>query len=539
MSTTPIRVLLVEDEPAHAAMVRRYLGAVPDLVSGVQWVERLSAAIDVLSRETFDVILLDLGLPDSAPVDTLERILARTDEPVVVLTTSEDREQALKAVKAGAQDYLPKALLSTDMLLRTLSHAIERNRSELQLKQLNETLERRVAERTAVAERRAVMLRRLAVELTRTEGRERRRLAHLLHDDLQQLLVAARMTLDTLTAEQHDQSIQEYVGRAIDLINQSIRVSRSLTQDLSPPVLHEQGLGAGLNWLARRMQEQHGLEIAVAVIGPPQRFSEDMATLLLEIARELLFNVVKHAGVHDAAARLDCTDPHVCRLSIEDSGAGFNPMDQHSAGDAGFGLFSVRERLEAVGGTFELHSSPGAGCTVRLVAPYGRNETSAATEFDSGLSPTNPSQPAPDHQVATPMDSRLRILVADDHPIVRQGLIAVINDVADLHIVAEAHDGASAIQAIEQTPVDVVLMDVSMTGMDGMEATRQIKARWPAVRVIGLSMHDQAEVRDAMISAGATTYLSKAGLIDSLIGTIRSATQLSLPSPKDKTLAGR
>ena len=123
---------------------------------------------------------------------------AAPDVPIVVMTGLDDEAMALEAVRKGAQDFLIKGQTDGWLLARALRYAIERKQAEQELKALNETLEQRVAERTAVATRRAAQLQALASELTRTEQRERRRLAQILHDDLQQLLYAARLNLGAL-----------------------------------------------------------------------------------------------------------------------------------------------------------------------------------------------------------------------------------------------------------------------------------------------------------------------------------------------------
>jgi len=124
----------------------------------------------------------------------------------------------------------------------------ERKDAEEQLRLLNETLEQRVAERTAMAERRASQLRALAAELNQTETRERRRLAQVLHDHLQQLLVAARLKLGLLQRRTPDQTVRQRVVAVDVLLDQAISESRSLTVELSPPILYDGGLMAGLEW---------------------------------------------------------------------------------------------------------------------------------------------------------------------------------------------------------------------------------------------------------------------------------------------------
>src|SRR5690606_23258051 len=110
-------------------------------------------------------------------------------------------------------------------------------------------------------ERRASQLRRLAMLLSQTEEAERQRLAQVLHDHLQQLLVGAKMLVSVEKNRQTAEEPGEGLGRVEDLLDQSIQVSRNLTIELSPPVLRERGLVPGLEWLTRRMKEKFELNI--------------------------------------------------------------------------------------------------------------------------------------------------------------------------------------------------------------------------------------------------------------------------------------
>ena len=169
----------------------------------------------------------------------------------------------------------------------------ERKLAKEALVQANDELERRVADRTAELAQRAAQLRGLAGELTLSEQRERSRLAKVLHDHLQQLLVAAKFRLAILDKGAEDLMKQAF-REVEDLIDESIASSRSLTAELSPPILQAAGLNAGLEWLAKRMVDRHGLlvDLELEEIGA---LPEDLKILLFESVRELLFNVAKHA----------------------------------------------------------------------------------------------------------------------------------------------------------------------------------------------------------------------------------------------------
>lgn len=244
-------------------------------------------------------------------------------------------------------------------------------RAEAELKTLAETLEHRVADRTAKAEQQAVQLRDMAWEVTEAEQRERRRLAQVLHDHLQQLLVAARLKVNQLDRHLAEEDLHHMAQELDELINQAINQSRSLTAELSPAVLYEAGLIAALEWLAREMLTKHQLRVAIKAEREAEPTAEDARVLLFAAARELLFNVVKHAHAESALVVLSLADADWVRLEVIDEGVGFDPTSFARAETSpnGYGLFNIRKRLELLGGHFEVESAPGCGAHVTVVAP--------------------------------------------------------------------------------------------------------------------------------------------------------------------------
>ncbi len=414
----------------------------------------------------------------------------------------------------------------------------QRKQNLRELRALNETLEQRVAERTAVAERRASQLRALASELTQAEHRERRRLAQLLHDHLQQMLVAGRMSVGALRRRLDDADADRALAGLDELLDQSIEASRSMSMELSPPILYDAGLGAALEWLGRHMQDKHHLAVDVEVDPAADPADEDIAVLLFQAARELLFNVVKHAGVQQASVHLSLADAEQLRLEVSDRGVGFDPADLlHSgeAGSTGFGLFSVRERLELLGGHLTVDSSPGQGTRMLMAAPL----RPAPTLPQPPLPMVPPHVPAAAGERPAPRTASqaLRVLLADDHKILREGIAGLLADQLDIEVVAEASDGQMAVDLARQLRPDVVIMDVSMPHLTGVEATRIVTDEMPATRVIGLSMHEEADMATAMRNAGAVAYLSKGGPIDWLIAAIRGF--CLLPQPPSQATPAR
>ncbi len=124
---------------------------------------------------------------------------------------------------------------------------------------------------------------------------------------------------------------------------------------------------------------------------------------------------------------------------------------------------------------------------------------------------------------AAPAEAAIRVLVVDDHQIIRQGLALLLEGEKGIMVVGEAGDGAEALEAARKLRPDVVLMDVTMPKLNGMEATRLVVAEMPSVRVIGLSMHDDADMASSMLGAGAVAYVNKSGPAQELVAAIRTA----------------
>ncbi|MBA7662461.1 hypothetical protein ES703_70490 [subsurface metagenome] len=209
-------------------------------------------------------------------------------------------------------------------------------------------------------------LRSLTSQISLTEEQERRRLAICLHDQISQTLAVIRLKLATLQQPSSD-GYTKQVASILELVDQAIQRTRSLTFDLSPPILYELGLEAALEWLAEQFQKQHGIIFKVEDDGKPKPLADTCRSLLFMATRELLINVIKHANAQNVSISIQRVGKKV-RVIVQDDGVGFN-SSQIERQTNGFGLFSIRERLRYIGGNFNLKSRCGHGTRVSLVAP--------------------------------------------------------------------------------------------------------------------------------------------------------------------------
>ncbi|KAF0101496.1 MAG: PAS domain-containing protein [bacterium] len=267
-----------------------------------------------------------------------------------------------KLQKRPADD--PHGAADTQRLL----HELQVHQIELEMQ--NETLRQTQVELEYLASEQAAHLRELAADLTRAEQRERDRLHELLHDEMQPLLVAARLSLSGFTPETAQEDCRRAAADACAHLSRVIQMARDLSLRLSPPQIRERGLNAALASLCGWVRENHGLE--VELICAPDTEPGDMALRLLyfNAVRELLMNVVKHAGTARVTLTLWRDDADTLRITVADRGGGFEP----DTIPAGTGLAAIGRRLGMIGGTLQIDSRPGDGTVATLSVPLGTAE---------------------------------------------------------------------------------------------------------------------------------------------------------------------
>jgi two-component system CheB/CheR fusion protein len=219
-------------------------------------------------------------------------------------------------------------------------------------------------------------IRSLASELTAAEQAERHRLAQILHDDLQQRIFAIQMQLSFLkdAYEKNDlQSFQIDFPQLEEWLAESIQVTRQLSVDLSPPILHGEGLVEAVIWLASQMQEQYGLNVKIEADGQQVQLDERIRVLVFYAVRELLFNVVKHSGTLEAIVSFERNDGYL-NVIVSDVGKGFPSQETMDNRIIGHGLLSLRHRLNLLGCNMEVQSRLGKGTQVSIEVPYEQPE---------------------------------------------------------------------------------------------------------------------------------------------------------------------
>lgn len=502
-------------------------------------------ALELLLKHEVALALIDVQMPrmDGYELAELMRGVERTRKvPLIFVTAAVPHELRFRGYEAGAVDFLFKPIepeiirskVGVFLQLYRQRRELAAQRDELRRllearRHAAEELEARVRERTCDLLQSQERLRILGNELNLAELRERKRLAAELHDHLQQMLVFGKIKLNQGRQPGRDGSSSAEIMRQLDeVFTNALAYTRTLVAELSPPALRDHGLAAGLTWLGEYMKKY---DLAVTVTVPEQdalTLPEEQVALLFQSVRELLLNTWKHAATDQAAVTMIQRPDHL-RIEVRDHGKGFHAPTAGASADSQsskFGLLSIRERMIALGGSFEIDSSPGAGTrsvlTLPLTFPPANHHQAPRFVQKQGRAKREKRM---DHA------RTIRVVLVDDHAMVRQGLRSVLDGYRDLEVVAEASDGEQALDVVDRFTPAVVLMDINMPKMDGIDATARLKARHPDLHVIGLSVNAARDNQEAMLKAGAHVLITKEAAVDHIYTAIQEALQRSAHIP--------
>lgn len=472
--TAPIRVLLLEDDPADARLVGQMLRRVKTTPFEVTVTGRLAEAVARLDQDSagFDVVLADLGVPDSAGLATLAALTRAAPRlPVVVLTGNDDDAVALEALKRGAQDYLVKGMGDAFILSRVVRYAIERKLGEEALREARDTAEQ-------AARAKSVFLAMMG---------------HEIRTPLNGVLGMARLLLESPLDTRQRSFAETLVSSGellLGLVNDVLDFARldadGLTLESEPFDLVEAVEEVRLVLAARA----HEKNLALATrFGPGiERFVTGDRLRLRQILFNLVGNAIKFTDTGGVTVTVEALAPQegdstsrppaleggqVLRFSVIDTGIGIAPEAQPNLftefwqGDsgaarrfagAGLGLAICRRLVDLMGGSIDCVSEEGQGSTFRIQVPLAvtRPERRSAAEHPAG-----PMRPC-------------RVLLVDDNEVNRAVAAGLLEQRG--HKVVLANDGFGAVEAARAGGFHVALLDMRMPGMDGIETARAIQA---------------------------------------------------------------
>jgi signal transduction histidine kinase len=352
---SPLRVLLVEDNPGDAVLVREMLRGAADGFR-LQVATTLRGAVEALGEDRADCLLLDLSLPDASGTEAVVTVRdAAPEVPVVVLSGLADEGAALRALGAGAQDYLIKGRVDTHLITRSIRYAITRQADQ---RALRTSEERR---------------KRLVGAMLRAEEQERVRIATELHDDTIQVMTAALMAMDRLANAVRDvdpKRMETTLLHARDILGSAVDRTRRMTFELRPPLLEANGLPVAIQDLVEQTASEAGFAYEVDVSAG--RYPFVLEQLVYRVIREAMANIRKHADAANVTVRI-WADAERLHATVRDDGRGF---DLEAALDRSrmrlhLGLDALSERVRMADGEIRIDTRPGCGTTVSLSLPAG------------------------------------------------------------------------------------------------------------------------------------------------------------------------
>ena len=353
------------------------------------------------------------------------------------------------------------------------------------------------------AAHRSAELQRAHRELITAREQERRRIARDLHDGVGPVLSGLGFALDTLRARITDPDLNLAARNARGLVREALQLVRRVSRELRPVGLDQLGLAGSVQELGARYTGP-GLTVTVDA-GELGELCAATEVAAYAITAEALTNVARHAH----ATRCEVTlqrGPEAVEITVNDNGTGLSNTT------IGIGSTSMHERARELGGW----------CHISTGTDGRRTRPRAPTQQPPRLRTDRPTP----WTRATPVNA-IRVVVVDDHAVVRDGLRALLTTHEHIDVVGVAADGLQAIQVIHECQPDVVLMDLGMPQMGGVEATRRILSLHPTTHVIALTMSDDDTTVLAAIRAGARGYLLKDADGDEIVAAIR-------PSPRDR-----
>jgi signal transduction histidine kinase/CheY-like chemotaxis protein len=379
-----------------------------------------------------------------------------------------------------------------------------------------------VVNANAVVRERENSLRSLAARILKVQDQERRRIARDLHDVTGQEIAAISMALGSLL-NQYQSSGKDFARDLTDSMSLLRKVQdeiRTLSYVLHPPLLDERGLGSALEWYVDGFRKRSGIDVDLRVPANTARLPVEKEIALFRVVQEGLTNVLRHSKSARAQISLSAHDTQV-ELSIRDEGVGINARQlarvQSEAGsEFGVGIPGMRERLAQLGGSLDLQAQKSG---TRLVARVPLEAVESRPDFGETVQSLGRDR---DSQLTGESPSHKRILVADDHEVVRQGIRTLLDHQTDWEICGEASNGFEAVSKARELRPDLILLDLTMPGLGGLSAAQQIRANGMETKILAFTTHSYPGIERVIRAAGCDGYVQKARAGEDLVTGIRT-----------------
>jgi len=360
----PIRILFVEDDPGYARLIREMLKEYNRAVFDSTHVTKIAGALKHLKAETFDVILLDLNLPDSRGFGTFDKVReASPSIPIIVLTGMSDLELGMMAVQKGAQDYLGKGEVEGNLLARTIHFALERKRIEMERTYAVEELEKSRHK-----------FRNLSAHLQDLREAERKYIAVELHDELGGLFTAIKMELSLMTSNTsgNPEKMRRAGDSLVKLADTGIETVRRISTELRPDILDHLGLISAIQWYMSEFQKRARIRCKLLLSDEDIHVNKNRAIAAFRILQEAMTNVARHSGATKVTVEVRKENDTMI-MKIEDNGKGIN--EEKINDPFSFGLIGMQERTFYLGGELKISGTPNKGTRVMATIPVSAKGT--------------------------------------------------------------------------------------------------------------------------------------------------------------------
>ncbi|MGX5436669.1 response regulator [Bacillus thuringiensis] len=318
-----------------------------------------------------------------------------------------------------------------------------------------------------------------------TLAEERNRLSSELHDTVGHAYTSIIMGMETLRTELATETGIQRLDSLLEMGRKSIEDVRGYLHQMDSPC-QSPSLIQSLQNLGAKFQEHAQVNVSFRAYGEEYELSRQAKIAFIRCLQESLTNAVRHGQGTEIIVTLQFEQQYT-RLEVQDNGKGNVEWQE------GFGMNAMKERAMNLQGQLSVYTKPDEGMLVTCTIPQ-------QTEIKDGL---------------------IRLLIVDDQPFVRESLRTLLDRYEDLNVIGLAEDGNEAIDLCGRLQPHVILMDLDMQHMDGVEATKKIKQQWPHIRILIFTTFQDTEQALESLRNGADGFLLKSIETLELANTIR------------------